>query len=133
MGRPLLGQCRLELLPALGQIVASALEIAYLPVELRAIGHKLFAPCAQRLVLLRHESILVLQGRPLLLDLLKALLLGAELRPNRRQLFADGMQAPFVVLELPLGALQFRLPLQEFRASLGGACLGGGERFLDIL
>jgi hypothetical protein len=76
---------------------------------------------------------LVLQRRPLLLDLLKALLLGAELSPNRRQLFAYGMEAPFVVFELPLGALQFRLPLREFRASLRGAGLGGGKRFLDIL
>src|SRR5580704_761081 len=133
VGRPFLSQCRLKLLHAPGQIVASALEVAHLPVELRAISHKLFAPCAQRLVLLRHESILVLQRRPLLLDLLKALLLGAELRPNRRQLFAYGMEAPFVVFELPLGALQFRLPLRELRASLRGAGLGGGKRFLDIL
>ena len=43
------------------------------------------------------------------------------------------MQAPFVVFELSLGALEFRLPLRELRASLRGACLGGGERFLEIL
>ena len=69
----------------------------------------------------------------MLLDLLKALLLGAELRPNRRQLFAHCMQAPLIVLELSLGALQFRLPLRERSASLRGARLGDGKRLLDVL
>ena len=43
------------------------------------------------------------------------------------------MEAPFVVLKLPLGALQFRLPLVERSASLRGARLGDGKRLLDIL
>jgi hypothetical protein len=76
---------------------------------------------------------LVLKGRPLLLDLLKTLLLGAELRPDRRQLFAHCMQAPFIVLELSLSPLQFRLPLREPGSSLRGAYLGDGKRLLDIL
>ena len=116
----LLSQRRLELLHAPGQVVASALEVAHLPVELRAVGHELLAPCPQRPVLLRHESVLVLQRRPLLLDLLKALLLGANSARNRGQLFADRMQAPLVVLELPLGALEFRLPLRERGAGFRG-------------
>jgi hypothetical protein len=118
VGRSLLSQRRLKLLHAPGQVVAPALEVAQLPIELRAVGHELLAPRPQRPVLLRHESILVSQGGPLLLDLLEALLLGAELRPNRRQLFAHRMEAPFVVLKLPLGALQFRLPLVKRSASL---------------
>ena len=69
----------------------------------------------------------------MLLDLLEPLLLGAELRPNRRQLFAHCMPAPFIVLELSLSALQFRLPLRELSASLRSPCLGGGKRFLHIL
>ena len=43
------------------------------------------------------------------------------------------MEAPFVVFELPLGALQFRLPLHELRASLRDAGLGAGKRLFDIL
>src|SRR5271167_2897154 len=113
MSRPLLGQRRLELLHTSSQVVASALEVAHLPIELRSVGHELLAPCPQRPVFLRHESVLVLQRGPLLLDLLKALLLGAELRPNRRQLFADCMQAPLIVLELSLSPLQFSLPLYQ--------------------
>ena len=69
----------------------------------------------------------------MLLDLLEPLLLGAELRPNRRQLFAHCMPAPFIVLELSLSPLKFRLPLGERSASLRGACLGDGKRLLDIL
>jgi hypothetical protein len=91
------------------------------------------APCPQRPVFVGHQSIPVLQNRPLLLDLLETLLLGAEFRANRRQLFAHCMQAPFIVLEFSVSPLQFRFPLRELSASLKGACLGRGKRFLDIL
>ena len=133
VSRRLLRQRRLELLDALGEVVAPALEVAQLPIELRAVGHELLDPRPQRAVLLAHENILVLQAGALLFDLLEAFLLGGEFGPDRGQLLAHRLQAPLVVLELPLGALEFRPPLGERGARLRGGRLRGGERLLEIL
>ena len=104
--RHLLRDRRLELLHATGQIVAAALEVAQLSIEFRRVGDELLASGPQSPILLRHERALVLQRRSLLLDLLETFLLGREFRPQRGQLFADRVQAPFVVLQFPLGALE---------------------------
>ena len=64
--------------------------------------------------------VLVLQARPLLFDLLQALLLGGEVRAQRRQLFAHRLQAAPVVLELPLGALQLGPSIGERGAGFRG-------------
>ena len=133
MSRRLLSERRLELLHPPGQVVAAALQVAQLPVEFRAVGHELLNPYPQRPVLLRHENILVLQGRPLLLDLLKALLLGHEFRPQRWQLFTYRVQASFVVLEFPLGAIQLRSSIRERGAGFRSSGLSGPNGFLEIL
>ena len=52
VSRRLLVQRRLELLDSPGQVVAPALEVAQLPIELRAVGHEILDPLAQRAVLL---------------------------------------------------------------------------------
>ena len=52
---------------------------------------------------------------------------------NRGQLFADRVQAPFVVLQLPLGALELRLSLRERGAGFRGGGFGRSIRFLEIL
>src|SRR6185312_17329588 len=98
-----------------------------------AAGDEFLDPGPERAVLLAHEDVLVLQGGALLFDLLKPFLLGGEFGPDRRQLFADRMQAPLVVLELPLGAIQFRPPFGERGARLRSGGLRGAERLLEIL
>ena len=133
MSRRLLSERRLELFDSPGQVVAPALEVAQLPIEFRAVGHELIDPGAQRAVLLGHENVLVLQGRPLLFDLLKALLLVCELSPQRGQLFAYRVQASLVVLEFPLGALELRPSIGERGAGFRGGGFGRREPFLEIL
>src|SRR5579863_135262 len=133
VSRRLLRQRRLELLDALGEVVAPALQVAQLPIEFRPVGHELLDPCLQRAVLLAQKNILVLQAGALLFDLLEAFLLGGEVGPDRGQLPAHRLQAPLVVLELPLGALEFRPPLGERGARLRSGRLRRGERLLEIL
>ena len=133
VSRRLLGKRRLKLLNAPGEVVAPALQIAQLPVEFRGAGHEFLDPRPQRTALLEHESILVLQPGPLLFDLLQPLLLGGELSPQRRQLFAHRVQAPPVVLQFPLGALELLPSIRERRAGFRSRRLGGAERLLEIL
>ena len=133
MRRRLLSKRRLELFDPPGQIVAPALQVAQLPIEFRAVGHELVNPRAQRAVLLSHENVLVLQGRPLLFDLLKTLLLARELGPQRGQLFAHRVQASLVVLEFALGALELRPSIRERGAGFRSSGFGGCDPFLETL
>ncbi len=133
MGRRFLVQRRLEFVHAPGEFIAAVLELAQLPVELRTIADKLLNSGPQRLVLLHRQIVLIVQVRALLFDFLQTFLLRRELRPERRQLFAYRMQPAPVVFQFPLGPLELRASVRERGAGFRGRCLGGANRFFQIL